>query len=74
MFSTACQTTHQRCSAAGAPQTLVLNESQPKYRHSRTAQSLTIGIARNPSANLPDLDKYVLTVRKPHSLSNGFAT
>ena len=55
-------------------QTLVVKEPEPNTWHLCAPQSRAQGIVLDPAANLPNLDKYVLSATKSHSLSIGFAT
>ena len=55
-------------------QTLVASEPEPNTRRVCEPQLGAQGMTLGPQANLPNLDKYVLSATKSHSLSNGFAT
>jgi hypothetical protein len=59
---------------ANFAQTLVVSESEPNTWHIGAPQACARGMTLDPSANLPNLDKYVLSATKSHSLNNGFAT
>ncbi len=63
-----------RIKNAKLAQTLVVSESEPNTRHLCAPQACAQGMHLDPSVNLPNLDKYVLSAAKSHSLSNGFAT
>jgi len=66
--------THQRHPNADTSQTLVPSEPEPNTRCLCMTQVCARGMPLNPATNLLNLDKYVLSATKSHSLSNGFAT
>jgi len=59
---------------ANSAQTLVVSESEANTWYKLAPDVCAQGMTLDPSANLPNLDKYVLSATKSHSLSNGFAT
>ena len=59
---------------ASASQTLVESEPEPDTWYLSAPDACVQGMTLEPSANLPNLHKYVLSATKSHSLNNGFAT
>ena len=51
-----------------------MSEPEPNIQYQKAPDVCALGMTLVRSPNLPDLDKYVLTATKSHSLSNGFAT